>query len=314
MLILNAIGCLFAAAFAFFYWAGNPDGIAQADSERPAPAQVFATTRTPRATITTVPQPTLRATITLIPFPTPGPSVTPLPVPPGNKKIIGYSVTGLSLEVYRFGAGETNKLIVAGIHGGYEWNTIALASELIVYLNDHPEAIPSDVTLYILRDLNPDGESRVHGVDGRANEHGVDLNRNWPYNWVPEWNRDGCWIYRPVTGGDYGGSEPEVQALIDFIDKIQPQAILSYHSAALGIFAGGRPDFPPSISLAEAVAEVSDYPYPPIDTGCDYTGNLTDWAANTRDIPAIDIELNNHYDTDFDQNLLILEVFLNWRP
>jgi len=62
-------------------------------------------------------------------------------------------------------------------------------------------------------------------------------------------------------------------------------ALISYHSAALGIFPGGKPDFPPSIRLAKAVSLVSDYPYPPINTGCDYTGNLTDWAANTQKIP-----------------------------
>jgi hypothetical protein len=37
-------------------------------------------------------------------------------------------------------------------------------------------------------------------------------------------------------------------------------------------------------SLAE-VAEVSDYPYPPLNTGCNDTGSLTDWAANIRSIP-----------------------------
>lgn len=59
---------------------------------------------------------------------------------------------------------------------------------------------------------------------------------------------------------------------------------------------------------------MTDYPWPPIDTGCDYTGNLTDWAANTRAIPSIDIELTNHRDTDFAQNLRVLQVFLAWRP
>src|SRR5918996_6518594 len=41
--------------------------------------------------------------------------------------IIGFSLGARPIEVYRFGAGEKEYLIVAGIHGGYEWNTIALA-------------------------------------------------------------------------------------------------------------------------------------------------------------------------------------------
>jgi hypothetical protein len=271
-------------------------------------------TRTPRATVTPLPQASLRPSLTPWPTPSPGPSVTPMKMPPANRQVIGYSVEKRPLDVYRFGRGPLNKLIVAGIHGGYEHNTVELADELIAYLSDHPEQIPTDTSLFILRDLNPDGSARAIGVEGRTNANNVDLNRNWPYNWKADWDRDGCWIWRPVTGGEYGGSEAEVQALIAFIDALKPGALISYHSAALGIFPGGRPDFPASIRLAEAVSQVSNYPYPPIDTGCDYTGNLTDWAANTRAIPAIDIELTNHRDTDFAQNLRVLQVFLSWRP
>ncbi len=263
---------------------------------------------------TPVPGPTRRATITPWPTPSPGPSVTPMNTPPINQRAIGFSVEGRPLEVFRFGRGTVNKLIVAGIHGGYEWNTVALADELIAYLNDHPEAVPADTSLFILRNLNPDGFERSKGYNGRANANNVDLNRNWPYNWKAEWDRRGCFSALPVEGGSYAGSEPEVQALINYIDTIKPVALISYHSAALGIFAGGLPEFPPSVRLAEAVADVTDYPWPPINTGCDYTGNLTDWAANTRGIPSIDIELTNHRDTDFAQNLRVLQVFLNWKP
>lgn len=234
-------------------------------------------------------------------------------VPPSNRTIIGYSVENRPLEVYRFGNGPVKKLIVAGIHGGYEHNTVELATELIAYLNDHPEHIPDDTALYILKDLNPDGYARAKSPDGRANANNVDLNHNWPYKWQADWSRDGCFNLRILTGGSGPGSEPEVKALTEFIDKIRPAALISYHSAALGIFPGGSPIFPPSVQLAEAVAEVSNYPYPPIDTHCDYTGNLTDWASNTRQIPAIDIELTNHVDTDFDQNLRVLQAFLAWR-
>jgi murein peptide amidase A len=291
---------------------------AAARSESPPDAALISlageSTRTPWPTVTPVPPPTRRATITPWPTPSPGPSVTPMDMSAANRRAIGYSVEGRPLEVFRFGSGPVSKLIVAGIHGGYEYNTVRLADELIAYLYDHPEAIPSDTSLYILRNLNPDGSARAMGVDGRANANNVDLNRNWPYNWKKEWNRSGCWIWRPIEGGEYAGSEPEVKALIAYIDRIQPIALISYHSAALGIFAGGVPDYPPSIRLAEAVAEVTNYPWPPIDTGCDYTGNLTDWAANTRSIASIDIELTNHRDTDFVQNLRVLQVFLAWRP
>ena len=246
-----------------------------------------------------------------------GPTETPTIVPTEaveNPAVIGFSVGGRPLEVYRFGEGQTGRLIVAGIHGGNEWNTIKLAHELIDYVTEHPEIVPEDVTLYILPNLNPDGEARVHGVDGRVNDNGVDLNRNWPYRWVQDYDRESCWHYRPTSAGDSAASEPETSALIGFIES-HPEidALISYHAAALGIFAGGVPDYEPSIRLAKKMAKVSTYQYPPKDIGCVYTGNFTDWASSVQKIAAVDIELHNFRYTDFDENLKILSVFLKFK-
>lgn len=293
-------------------------------SPAPAPAAAAAAyvpaTPSPTPFLPLPPSPTPTATtprpVPTIPLPSPTvPIVITLPPPPAwYPKTIGHSVEGRPLQVYPFGTGPDVRLIVAGIHGGNEWNTIALAEALIDWLRQHPDAIPPDKTLYILPNLNPDGEARAHGVDGRVNANGVDLNRNWPYRWQATWNLDGCWQYRPVSAGSAPASEPETQALMNFIQEKRPTALISYHSAALGIFAGGVPQFPPSQDLARTLAAVSSYQYPPIDTGCDYTGNLTDWAASVMGIPAVDIELTNHTDTDFEQNLRVLQAFLQWQP
>ena len=229
--------------------------------------------------------------------------------------IIGFSLAGRPIEVYTFGAGEREYIIVAGIHGGYEWNTIALANELITHINEHPEVIATDATLYIIRNMNPDGEARAHGVDGRVNNNGVDLNRNFPSkNWTDEWNRDGCWIYRPTTGGLYAGSEPETRTVMSFIKAHKIEAMISYHSAALGVFPGGVPWEEPSKELAKALSKATRYLYPPIDTGCEYTGTLADWAVENGVGAAVDMELRNHSDTDFDQNLRALKVLLSFIP
>ena len=229
--------------------------------------------------------------------------------------VIGFSAAGRPIEAYTFGHGEKQYLIVAGIHGGYEGNTIALANELIAYLVDNPDAIPSDVTLYIIRNMNPDAEARSDGVDGRVNNNGVDLNRNFPSdNWTKEWDRDGCWIYRPTTGGTYGGSEPETRTVMSFIASHNLEALISYHSAALGIFPGGDPWEPASKRLAGALSRATGYPYPPIDTGCKYTGTLADWAVENGVGAAVDLELRDHKNTDFEKNLKALEVLLNFVP
>jgi hypothetical protein len=100
-------------------------------------------------------------------------------------------------------------------------------------------------------------------------------------------------------------------SLIQFISAAKVDALISYHSAALGIFPGGQPPESRSLAMAEALAAVSDYPYPPVDTGCAFTGQLIDWAADNG-IAAVDIELHNHRDTDLELNLAILRAFLDW--
>ena len=242
------------------------------------------------------------------------PTATPLTL--SNKhqaEIIGYSTKGKPLHLYTFGKGNHERMIVAGIHGGDEWNTVTLANQLIKYVDHNPDVVPDDMTLYILPNLNPDGEARAHSKYGRVNDNGVDLNRNFPVNWLQDWDRGGCWNYLATSGGTGPGSEVETQVLINFIDTHNIEALISYHSAALGVFPGGLPWEGDSISLAKSIAEVSSYPFPPIDTGCTYSGTLADYAVS-KGMAAVDLELTNHFDTDFEQNLDILNVLLSFVP
>jgi predicted deacylase len=289
----------------------NPAVVAYFVSPTPTATETVTPSRTPTPTIT--PSPTTTPTPTDTSTPTETATITPTPIPFSEGPVtIGYSVQGRPLQVWRFGTGPLERLIVAGIHGGGEYNTIQLADELMAYLNAHHEIVPPDVTLYILRSLNPDGEARAHNYLGRANANGVDLNRNWDAHWQVDWPRAGCWTTTYVTGGKRPGSEPETQVLMAFIQAHHFDAIINYHSAALGIFPGGVPPADFSIRLAQAMAAVSTYAYPPIDTGCVYTGGFVDWASNLG-IAALDMELTDHTHTDFDMNLRILNVFLSWR-
>lgn len=230
-----------------------------------------------------------------------------------SSQVIGYSVEERPLVVHQFGDGSSKRMIVAGIHGGYEWNTSALADRLIAFLTKNPGLIPEHITLYVLPTLNPDGRARSRGYEGRANANGVDLNRNFPFDWQQTWETAGCWDYLPIDGGPYPFSEPETRALAKFVLQEHVEALISYHSAALGIFAGGDPSDPGSLSLAEAVAQVTDYPYPPLNTGCHYTGMLADWAS-ANGVSAIDLELTTHDSLDYETNLRVLLAYLSWSP
>jgi hypothetical protein len=276
-------------------------------SATPSPTSTPTITRTPTATAT----PTVAPTFTETATETPSPTASPLPFASGPI-VIGTSVDGRPIEAYRFGTGPIERLTIHGIHGGAEYNTIELADQFIAELTVHPERIPQNLTLYIVRDLNPDGEAHSHDIYGRTNADGVDLNRNWNAYWKPVWNLSGCWQYTKVTGGTYPFSEPETRALRDFILAHHFDALVDYHSAALGIFPAGQPYDPASLRLASAVAAVTTYAFPPIDTGCEYTGNLVDWTA-LQGIAGIDLELATHTGTDFEMNLKVLSVLLRWK-
>lgn len=308
---LNIAGILGVAVVALLYFALNPQSASASNSS----PQVISTATMP-ATFTPAPGVYYLPTITPNPLSTMivVESPTPFVIKGADIRatVIGYSVSSRPLELYKFGNGETEVMIVAGIHGGYEWNTIALADELIQYIYDNPEVIPSDKTLYILRNLNPDGAARDRGYDGRVNDHGVDLNRNFPTNWAADWDRDGCWNYGPTTGGTGPGSEPETRALMGFLQSHKITALISYHSAALGVFPGGEPWEENSTRFAKALANVTDYPFPPIDTGCVFTGTLADYAVEVG-ATSVDMELSTHTKTDFDRNLKALKVLLNWK-
>jgi len=305
---LNGLGLLALVGVLAFYMAGQSQA---------APDSFVDNSYAPRPTLTPAP------TLYYLPTVTPNPRATMVedystptafvftigPAP----TVIGYSVLGRPIQVYTFGQGENQYLIVAGIHGGYEGNGIALAEQLIVYISEHPDVIPSGDTLYIIPDMNPDAAARGRNADARVNANGVDLNRNFPTkNWVANWDHSNCWNDRPTTGGAYGGSEPETKAVMNFILSHHIQAMISYHSAALGVFPGGVPWEPESKQLARILAKQTGYPYPPIDIGCTYTGTLADWAVERNVRAAVDMELSTHQNTDFEQNLKALKALLGF--
>jgi protein MpaA len=66
--------------------------------------------------------------------------------------------------------------------------------------------------------MNPDGEA----ADTRQNADGVDLNRNFPYQWQP----GGEATY---YAGPHPSSEPETRAAMRLIERIRPAVTVWYH-------------------------------------------------------------------------------------
>lgn len=303
------------------------------------PVQTF----TPAPTTTPLPPASLTpAPPTAVPTSTPVllyPSATPLPTsttPPtatsmalAAEQVIGYSVEERPLLAYQFKNGPNHLVFVGGMHGGYEWNSAALAYEAIAYFTAHSDAIPDSVTLTIIPAANPDGLFLVTGengrfspesvaeivsgeipqeetLPGRFNANDVDLNRNWDCDWY----RSAYWQDQWVSGGREPFSEPEVQALRDFFLEEPPEVVVFWHSAANGVFASACGErYPASLAAADVYGLAAGYPVYERFTAYAITGDAGDWLARIS-IPAITVELASHEGVDWQKNLAGMQALL----
>ena len=253
-------------------------------------------------------------------------STTTASTTPVNKTetIIGTSVQGNPITAYHFGTGTEEVLFVAGIHGGYEWNTVALAYEAVDYFKANLTAIPSNVKVTIIPVLNPDGLNKTVGttgrfteaqvptseaatIPGRYNANTVDLNRNFDC----DWKATGKWQSRTVSGGKEAFSEPESLAIKNYIAAKNPTAVIVWYSAAGGVYASSCLDgvLSETTKLTNLFAKASGYPaYKTFD---DYavTGDMVNWLAK-ENVTAISVLLTNHSDTEFSKNLAGIKAVL----
>ncbi len=229
---------------------------------------------------------------------------------------IGMSKEGREIPIYHYGDGNKEVLFVGGIHGGYEWNTVLVAYQLMDYLEKNPNEIPTGVRVSVIPVLNPDGLNKVVGtagrftkddvpatesatVPGRFNANGVDLNRNFDC----DWKSTGVWQQTTVNAGTAVFSEPESQAMRAYIEAKNPDAVVVWYSAAGGVFASSCHDgvLPETLALTNAFAKASGYPAHEEFDFYEITGDMVNWLAKKK-IPAISVLLTDHTNTEWDKN------------
>jgi murein peptide amidase A len=131
-----------------------------------------------------------------------------------SKTFYGRSLRGRPIVAYRTGDGHGPPVLVFGSIHGDETAGIPIADELI----DEPVTQGTDI--WVVPDLNPDGTARHQ----RQNGDGIDLNRNFPYDWQPI-AADGAFDYpgpRPL-------SEPETQFAVRLIRTLHPAITIWFH-------------------------------------------------------------------------------------
>lgn len=212
---------------------------------------------------------------------------------------IGTSVQGRSITGYRFGSGNSAIVFVGTTHGDEKSSTHTLNS-LIDYLERNPDVIPGHRAVVIIPNLNPDG----YQSSRRTNANGVDLNRNFPTNnWKKDVTMPGGW-FNAGGGGSAPLSEPESKALADYLIKVKPRLVLTYHAAAGVVMPNDSGD---SDELALIYDQKSNLNYEPNNqTGqifqYDTTGALEDWLHDKHNIPALLVELWTIDRNEFNKN------------
>ena len=240
-------------------------------------------------------------------------------------EVIGKSVQGRSLEAFTYGTGSTHILFAGGMHGGYEWNSVVLAYQFIDYLNANPDFVPKNMTVTVIPSINPDGVYKVIGkegrftvadvpknvstISGRVNADSVDLNRNFDCKWQP----NATWKNEPVSAGTKVFSEPEAQAIRDFILKDNPISVIFWHSMSGSVYASKCKDgvLPETLNIMNVYAKASGYNAVKTFDSYAVTGDSESWLASIN-IPAITVELKTHDTVEWKQNLAGTRALLNY--
>ena len=259
------------------------------------------------------------------PAPAPPPAAAPTeeaPLP--HVEEIGTSVEGRSIEAHTFGSGSTRLLFVGGIHGGYEWNSVLLAYEVIDYFTSFPDSIPDTLSVTVIPVLNPDGLYAVGGVEGRFtasdmpasrhatipgrfNARGVDLNRNFDCRWQPE----SRWRGQTVSAGSAPFSEPEAAALRSEVAAHTPAVAVFWHSRSNAVYASECEAgiLPETLAVMEVYAKAAGYPSVLLFDHYPITGDAEGWLA-TQGVPAITVELETHNTTEWERNRKGIEALI----
>lgn len=237
---------------------------------------------------------------------------------------IGKSLLGRGIYALSTGKASPCVLFVGATHA-QEWLTCSL---LLRFMEDFCQRIRQNTPegrqlrerlaqrgLVLIPMLNPDGVSiALEGPDSaktqkdqvkqimasspalwQANARGVDLNHNFNAGFaaLKEIER-AHGITRPAPrqfGGDFPHSEPETQAVVEFLRERNVECLYTFHSQGEEIYAGYGSHTPPqSRYLLQLLCEASGYAPVANDGLCSH-GGMKDYFIERYHRPGFTIEI-----------------------
>jgi hypothetical protein len=147
---------------------------------------------------------------------------------------------------------------------------------------------------------NPDDSNCNNGTD-----QGVDLNRNYGYHWGPNYSGSSGNPCSGIYRGTSAFSEPETEAISDFILARQFKNVLHYHSYSNVLIHswgdGTLPDEPDLSTLREIGAEMTRENGYAVGTGMEtigygVNGDAVDWTYGTAGLISYTPEVGSYAD------------------
>ena len=181
--------------------------------------------------------------------------------------IIGHSVGGRAIVAERQGnPGARRVLVVSGQMHGEEWPG-PMAVDVLRRL---PTKRTASYVIWTVRTMNPDGGR----IGRRRNNHGVDLNSNFPNKFA-----------RAVDSGPRALSEPESRAMVTFLTWVQPDLVISLHGFSTAVDTTGGGLRAQTARRFSALSRITPAHVVPCNGPCH--GNMTDWYTATSTVGGV---------------------------
>ncbi|MBQ9792146.1 MAG: hypothetical protein IJW32_00165 [Clostridia bacterium] len=228
---------------------------------------------------------------------------------------IGKSVLGKNILATHLGSYDGTQIIIQGGIHAREYISTLLMIEQAKYLNRTGGIKNGGIYFVFL--TNPDGaEVVLDGINSvpcgttrqyliagnggsedfsqyKANINLVDLNTNFDVDWGQGSQNVRCPNSQNFIGF-YPNSEREVNALIDFTNRIKPSLTISYHSKGEVIYYGftgeSQTDLLRDRQIGEQLSNITGYPLLATENS---SGGYKDWCIRYLQIPAYTIEVGN---------------------